>query len=108
MRFAPAQIALALRHERRIGPRTSGVSPAYRGLSTHSSARRPSLRWHTAGSRSDRDPRPRVERLLYSSPFYARTRMPRPDGRNAADLRPITFQRGFTNRAPGSVLASFG
>ena len=34
--------------------------------------------------------------------------MQRPDGRNAADLRPITFQRGFTNRAPGSVLASFG
>jgi len=23
-------------------------------------------------------------------------------------MRPITFQRGFTNRAPGSVLASFG
>jgi ribonuclease PH len=34
--------------------------------------------------------------------------MPRPDGRNPADLRPITFQRGFTSRAPGSVLASFG
>ncbi len=34
--------------------------------------------------------------------------MPRFDGRNAADLRPITFQRGFTARAPGSVLASFG
>ncbi len=34
--------------------------------------------------------------------------MPRIDGRNAGDLRPITFQRGFTNRAPGSVLASFG
>jgi ribonuclease PH len=34
--------------------------------------------------------------------------MPRLDGRNAGDLRPISFQRGFTNRAPGSVLASFG
>ncbi|MFN0244600.1 MAG: ribonuclease PH [Planctomycetota bacterium] len=34
--------------------------------------------------------------------------MPRPDGRQSADLRPISFQRGFTNRAPGSVLASFG
>jgi ribonuclease PH len=34
--------------------------------------------------------------------------MPRSDGRAAADLRPITFQRGFTRNAPGSVLASFG
>ena len=34
--------------------------------------------------------------------------MPRPDGRTPGDLRPISFQRGFTNRAPGSVLASFG
>jgi ribonuclease PH len=34
--------------------------------------------------------------------------MPRPDGRIPGDLRPISFQRGFTNRAPGSVLASFG
>lgn len=34
--------------------------------------------------------------------------MPRLDGRNPGDLRPISFQRGFTNRAPGSVLASFG
>jgi ribonuclease PH len=33
--------------------------------------------------------------------------MPRPDGRQSGDLRPISFQRGFT-RAPGSVLASFG
>jgi len=33
--------------------------------------------------------------------------MSRLDGRNAGDLRPISFQRGFTNRAPGSVLASF-
>jgi len=34
--------------------------------------------------------------------------MPRLDGRNAGDLRPISFQRGFTNRAPGSVLVTFG
>ncbi|MBK7642289.1 MAG: ribonuclease PH [Planctomycetes bacterium] len=34
--------------------------------------------------------------------------MPRIDGRSAADLRPITFQRHFTRNAPGSVLASFG
>ena len=34
--------------------------------------------------------------------------MPRTDGRNPGDTRPITFQRGFTSRAPGSVLASFG
>jgi ribonuclease PH len=34
--------------------------------------------------------------------------MPRPDGRNPGDLRPISFQRGFTNRAPGSVLSCFG
>jgi ribonuclease PH len=34
--------------------------------------------------------------------------MPRPDGRNPGDLRPISFTRGFTNRAPGSVLAAFG
>ncbi len=34
--------------------------------------------------------------------------MPRPDGRQPGDLRPIGFQRGFTSRAPGSVLASFG
>ena len=33
--------------------------------------------------------------------------MPRPDGRAPSDLRPVSFQRGFT-RAPGSVLASFG
>jgi len=33
---------------------------------------------------------------------------PRHDGRSAADPRPITFERGFTNRAQGSVLASFG
>src|SRR5258708_35889655 len=34
--------------------------------------------------------------------------MPRSDGRAAADLRPITFQRNFTRNAPGSVLACFG
>ena len=34
--------------------------------------------------------------------------MPRPDGRSPGDLRPIRFERGFTNKAPGSVLASFG
>jgi ribonuclease PH len=34
--------------------------------------------------------------------------MTRTDGRNASDLRPISFQRGFTDTAPGSVLASFG
>jgi ribonuclease PH len=34
--------------------------------------------------------------------------MQRQDGRTPADLRPISFQRGFTNRAQGSVLASFG
>ena len=34
--------------------------------------------------------------------------MPRPDGRNPGDLRPIRFERGFTSRAPGSVLATFG
>jgi ribonuclease PH len=32
----------------------------------------------------------------------------RADGRAPGDLRPITFQRGFTENAPGSVLASFG
>jgi len=34
--------------------------------------------------------------------------MPRSDGRSAGDPRPIAFERRFTNRAPGSVLASFG
>jgi len=34
--------------------------------------------------------------------------MSRPDGRASGDLRPISFQRAFTSRAPGSVLASFG
>jgi ribonuclease PH len=33
---------------------------------------------------------------------------PRHDGRAPADPRPIQFQRGFTNRAQGSVLTSFG
>jgi len=32
----------------------------------------------------------------------------RPDGRGAEAMRPIRFERGFTNTAPGSVLASFG
>ncbi len=34
--------------------------------------------------------------------------MQRHDGRGPADLRPITFQRRYTTRAQGSVLASFG
>ena len=34
--------------------------------------------------------------------------MTRRDGRTASDVRPIRFERGFTNTAPGSVLASFG
>jgi ribonuclease PH len=34
--------------------------------------------------------------------------MPRTDGRNPGDMRPISFQRGFTSRAPGSVLSCFG
>ncbi len=34
--------------------------------------------------------------------------MTRTDGRTAGDIRPVTFQRGFTKHAPGSVLASFG
>src|SRR6478672_3366608 len=32
----------------------------------------------------------------------------RTDGRDAADLRPITFERDFTSVAAGSVLVSFG
>ena len=32
----------------------------------------------------------------------------RPDGRQADELRPFTFQRDFTEMAAGSVLASFG
>lgn len=32
----------------------------------------------------------------------------RADGRQPSDLRPITFQRDFTNQAAGSVLVSFG
>lgn len=32
----------------------------------------------------------------------------RPDGRQAGELRPITFERDFTNFADGSVLVSFG
>lgn len=34
--------------------------------------------------------------------------MSRPDGRQADELRPITFQRDFTGMAAGSVLVSFG
>lgn len=34
--------------------------------------------------------------------------MTRPDGRRANELRPITFQRDFTEMADGSVLVSFG
>ena len=34
--------------------------------------------------------------------------MPRNDGRSPADLRPLRFERGFTEHAPGSVLTSFG
>ena len=34
--------------------------------------------------------------------------MQRHDGRNPAELRTISFQRGFTNKAQGSVLVSFG
>ena len=32
----------------------------------------------------------------------------RPDGRAADQLRPVSFQRGFTDQTPGSVLVSFG
>ncbi|MEP6298378.1 MAG: ribonuclease PH, partial [Ilumatobacter sp.] len=34
--------------------------------------------------------------------------MTRPDGRSADELRPITFQRDFTEMAEGSVLVGFG
>jgi len=34
--------------------------------------------------------------------------MPRPDGRRAAELRPITITRGYTRHAPGSVLIAAG
>ena len=34
--------------------------------------------------------------------------MPRPDGRAADELRPITFERDFTEMAAGSVLVTFG
>ncbi len=34
--------------------------------------------------------------------------MPRPDGRAADELRPITFERDYTEMAAGSVLVSFG
>ncbi len=32
----------------------------------------------------------------------------RPDGRQANDLRDVTFETGYTKHAPGSVLVSFG
>src|SRR5215213_6209491 len=32
----------------------------------------------------------------------------RTDGRDAAELRPITFERDYTDAAAGSVLVSFG
>jgi len=34
--------------------------------------------------------------------------MPRPDGRTADQLRPVSFERDFTEMADGSVLVSFG
>ena len=34
--------------------------------------------------------------------------MPRPDGRQPDELRPITFERDFTDSADGSVLVRFG
>ena len=34
--------------------------------------------------------------------------MPRPDGRRPDELRPITFERDYTEMAAGSVLVSFG
>lgn len=34
--------------------------------------------------------------------------MTRKDGRAPTEMRPISFERGFTKNAPGSVLASFG
>jgi ribonuclease PH len=34
--------------------------------------------------------------------------MPRANGRDKTDLRAVSFQRGFTESAPGSVLAVFG
>ncbi len=34
--------------------------------------------------------------------------MPRPDGRQSNELRPITFERDYTEMAAGSILVSFG
>ncbi|WP_419840894.1 ribonuclease PH [Candidatus Poriferisodalis sp.] len=34
--------------------------------------------------------------------------MSRPDGRMPDELRPVTFERDFTDQTPGSVLVSFG
>ena len=42
------------------------------------------------------------------SPQVGSQSMTRPDGRSADELRPITFQRDFTEMAEGSVLVSFG
>ena len=36
------------------------------------------------------------------------TAQPRPDGRSAGELRPITFERDFTTTSHGSVLVGFG
>src|SRR3982750_2300123 len=34
--------------------------------------------------------------------------MPRPDGREPNELRPVTFERDYTEMAGGSVLVAFG
>ena len=34
--------------------------------------------------------------------------MPRPDGRNPDQLRPVTFTLGYTDYAEGSVLVTMG
>ena len=34
--------------------------------------------------------------------------MTRPDGRHPNELRPLTFERDYTEMAAGSVLVSFG
>jgi len=38
----------------------------------------------------------------------ATTSTTRPDGRQPGDLRPVTFERDFTEMAAGSSLVSFG
>ncbi len=40
--------------------------------------------------------------------FQLETTMPRPDGRAADELRPISFERDYTEMADGSVLVTFG